>query len=716
MSDRRAIIVHVTDDRQRALARERVEACSPPSGAADALQGFADDAVIGALRQAGAFVEVVPRRHAPPTARGVVAGVRGLVEVGPAFPPRPLVAGLPPTRALQLAGPLLPEWRTRLEECGATVLAHTGDYQYLVRVDHEGGWESLPFVWWAEPPPEPGGDGPVAAFAAPEVGTVISWKAQLSERYAELAPVIVAALRDDSRVSNVEAHGLYVRFDAREDSAVLAELGATPGVVWIEREAEASLAWSVAGADAAFPADLAGEGGEGEVAWVIDSGVDAGHPDFAGAVQEHPAAGEGDPVGHGTHVCGILHGLAPGARILSKALPIVGGATIRLPADLGVVLEAAAGNGARVVNASWGYRATSGRYTTEAHQVDAFVLAHPELVFVTVAGNEGSDHTPPSGSLLPSSLQSPGSAKNALTVGATSSSRVDGPNAATTWGQLVPALFSMPPLSEARVAGVSGVVALDSGRGPTEDERAKPDLLAPGTDILSAVPRGLPPHQGLEQPRGFKRGTSMAAPVVTAAALRVRAWYRSYRGCEHPSAALVKATLIGGARRLPGADDLEPDAVQGFGVLDVERCVPWRADSGFQLAFADIADGSPLALHRGTGAPSAFERRLVVTPGQRLTVTLAWTDAPARYLQAELFVSLHDDVGGMWVGNMALARASGRHHDTRNNVQRVAVQADSPGWTVRVTAMSTYVPQGFAVVVTGALVEPWSVLSPGGGA
>lgn len=65
--------------------------------------------------------------------------------------------------------------------------------------------------------------------------------------------------------------------------------------------------------------------GEGTVAAVIDSGVDADHPDLAGRIADYiDLTGEGrqDDLGHGTHVagticaCGRISGVAPGARLL----------------------------------------------------------------------------------------------------------------------------------------------------------------------------------------------------------------------------------------------------------------------------------------------------------------------------------------------------------------------------------------------------------------
>ena len=113
-------------------------------------------------------------------------------------------------------------------------------------------------------------------------------------------------------------------------------------------------------------------------------------------------------------------------------------------------------------------------------------------------------------------------------------------------------------------------MAAFSGRGPTEDLRQKPDLVAPGTHVVGARPSHDAYFNGTTLtpamicnpifPSGTQynlvTGTSQAAPVVSGAAALVRDWYaREHGSGSPPSPALTKAILTDGATDLAGAVD-----------------------------------------------------------------------------------------------------------------------------------------------------------------
>lgn len=111
--------------------------------------------------------------------------------------------------------------------------------------------------------------------------------------------------------------------------------------------------------------------GAGVLIGVIDSGVDAGHPDLAGKIAGNADcagrpclenAGGADPRGHGTSVSGVavatagngegIAGVAPDARVLvAKVLGASGEATV---ADVDAGIRWAVNRGARVINVSLG--------------------------------------------------------------------------------------------------------------------------------------------------------------------------------------------------------------------------------------------------------------------------------------------------------------------------------------------------------------------------
>lgn len=100
-----------------------------------------------------------------------------------------------------------------------------------------------------------------------------------------------------------------------------------------------------------------------------------------------------------------------------------------------------------------------------------------------------------------------------------------------------------------------------SGRGYTADNRIKPDLAAPGTDIYTAYPGG-----GYI----FVSGTSFAAPFVSGACAMLMEWGLTNGNDIFLYGEKIKAALIRGARRLPVIDDY-PNPYIGWGALCVRN-------------------------------------------------------------------------------------------------------------------------------------------------
>lgn len=258
--------------------------------------------------------------------------------------------------------------------------------------------------------------------------------------------------------------------------------------VWLDGVRKASLDKSVAqiGAPKAWSA---GYDGKGVKIAVLDTGVDATHPDLKDQViaakNFTPAATTDDKVGHGTHVASIAagtgaksggkyKGVAPGADILAgKVLDDTGSGD-----DSGILagMEWAAEQGAQIVNMSLG-----AGDTPEIDPLEAAVnklSAEKGILFAIAAGNSG-----------PETVGSPGSADAALTVGA-----VDDKDVLAPW----------------------------SSTGPRVGDGAiKPDVTAPGVAITAASAKGSLIEQEVgENPPGYLtiEGTSMATPHVAGAA------------------------------------------------------------------------------------------------------------------------------------------------------------------------------------------------------
>ncbi|MFF4017905.1 S8 family peptidase [Streptomyces sp. NPDC001843] len=321
------------------------------------------------------------------------------------------------------------------------------------------------------------------------------------------------ALTEGKGVARVWLDGRF-RAPADEDGAKAGEAGG--GVAQI-------------GAPAAW---AAGYDGKGVKVAVLDTGVDTTHPDLASAVKASKNfTGTGstdDMAGHGTHVAATLagsgarsggryKGVAPGAGILNaKVLDDSGEGS-----DSSVIagLEWAAGQGARVANLSLGQADTPGEDPVEA-AVNALSKSSGMLT-VAAAGNEGPDA---------GTVDSPGAAESALTVGA-----VDG---------------------EDRLADFSST-------GPTADSALKPDLTAPGVDIVSA--RAAHGHMGDPAADGYvsMSGTSMATPHAAGAAAILAQRHPDWTGAR------IKQALTASTTPTTGATGYQ----QGTGRLDVSRAL-----------------------------------------------------------------------------------------------------------------------------------------------
>lgn len=108
-------------------------------------------------------------------------------------------------------------------------------------------------------------------------------------------------------------------------------------------------------------------------------------------------------------------------------------------------------------------------------------------------------------------------------------------------------------------------IAPFSGRGFTRQTRqVKPDLAAPGVDILSAAPGG-----------GYsvRSGTSMATPFVTGSAALLMQWGIVDGNDPFLYGEKIKAYLIKGARPLPLIEEY-PNPVIGWGTLCLRDSLP----------------------------------------------------------------------------------------------------------------------------------------------
>jgi serine protease AprX len=308
---------------------------------------------------------------------------------------------------------------------------------------------------------------------------------------------------------------------------------------------------------------------------VVDSGIDASRPEFAGRIAANvnlstlPGNSPGDGRGHGTFVAGIAAGdapghtgAAPGAKIVSLDVMDDQGMarTSDVIAAADWILANKAKHGIRVANFSLHSSvANSFMYDPLDKAVERLWLSG--VVVVAAAGNYGSP-TGPSGVPF-----APGNDPFVITVGASDTGR--------------------------SVSTNDDVSAPWSAYGYTLDGFAKPELAAPGRYLVGPVPVTSTLYS--ERPDhvvapGYMElsGTSFAAPIASGVAALILGRHPEYSPDQ------VKGALMLGAKPMPNAADLS----EGVGEINAARSIDSQSPPNPNRALNAF-----LTIDPGTGAP-----------------------------------------------------------------------------------------------------------------
>ncbi len=668
---------------------------------------------------------------------------------------------------VQLNDRIMPAMRRDLEDAGAVVLHYVHENAFIVRadgaaIDRAQRLSSVRWVGLYEPAYKLSarlakgydavmnrqlaearrlGAGGSQAPIDTSSRIVVQILTMESNRAAEIARTAGTAGGRGIQISE-QGSGL-VRADVPR--AALERLAREPGVLWIEREFPAEVdndiaRWTIQSYDSttlAAPVHQHGVTGAGQTVTVTDSGLDYDHnafrdSNYATPNQNHrkvtayytPAGATGDSsdngvTQHGTHVCGsvagdagvlgqydgdgvdsgnpdqekleIHDGQAFGAKIQMQDISNdPEGRKVFPSGDLSNHFSAAVTNGSWIDTNSWGTTFDPGDYTPAAATTDSFIWNNPTFNVLFSAGNNG----PGAGSISIYAV-----AKNLIAVGAAA----NGVNAE-------------------RLAFTNRYF---SSRGPTLDQRLKPDLMAPGESLWSArgcdgnIP-GVFPTQPVCQPADLNTyktlsGTSMAAPTTAGAVALVRqyymgGWYPTGDPATGnpftPSAALIKATLINGAVEMRDSSGYAngelryPNNNQGWGRILLHNTLYFPGDARHL-----VIDDNP-----GITAQQTNTYQFNVgSKFEPFRITLVWSDqartAPtAPDLVNDLDLVVTAPSGTVYRGNAYAGFNPGQSTpnadvslaDHLNNIESVLVLPNvQPGtWTIQVTGYN--VPMGDA--------------------
>jgi serine protease AprX len=507
-----------------------------------------------------------------------------------------------------------------------------------------------------------------------------------------------------------------------------------------------------------FPTVGLGLTGSGEIIAIADSGLDTGetetiHQDFRGRVRwinSYPMTSSYDPLvlnpgdndgasdiysGHGTHVAGsalgngqqaktiglslIPAGMAPDAELVFQAIeqaprwnlqgklsfyrnnqypPATG--LFGIPDDLGELFAEAYDQGARIHSNSWGGN-VPGIYDDRCSELDLFTWENKDFLVVVAAGNAGKQSFSGVPAVDQGSVSSPGTAKNCLTVGASENNRS---------GQFSDTYFSRdsfphPPFDADGMVDSIDDIAAFSSRGPCQNGRRHPDVIAPGTFVLSTRSSQISNNNygwGVfplaKEHYMYMGGTSMSTPLVAGCAALIRQYLREKHqpSMSVPSAALIKAIIIHSAEYIryrfahpsstPWADN-----EQGWGRVNLQQVLS-PADSR-KVLFIDETDGL---------IDQRKEYRVTINDTSvALKITLVYTDYPGEELINNLNLVIYNPSGKYYLGNDFQGTGN---PDTVNNVEGIIVERPEAGqWIIEVIPEVQIGEQDYALVISGGI-------------
>ena len=369
-------------------------------------------------------------------------------------------------------------------------------------------------------------------------------------------------------------------------------------------------------------------------------------------------------------------GMAPNAQILFQD---IGGELIEGQVSLSGVgstpmWQQAYSVGVAIHSNSYGSN-SNGKYTGSDKQADQTLRELEEMIILFAAGNEGPGSN---------TIGSAGNAKNVTTVGALG-------------------------------ANNSNAVASFSSRGPTDDGRLKPDIMATGTSIESAAGDSNNDTIDSSPSISSKQGTSMATPITAGSTALLRQYFmdgfyptgsKNLTDSITPSGPLMKAILLNGTKTDGGFFNNNV----GWGRVWLENSLYFTGETK-RMRIWELANTNGLK----TG--EQFSASVQVQVGQEFRATLVWYDLEGPVgsgltLVNNLDLNVQTGAGTYLANNFSSNNSiTGGTTDSINTVEQVRFSNPVAG-TYTITVDANNIPgngsfnsgkQGFALVVSGDL-------------
>ncbi len=254
----------------------------------------------------------------------------------------------------------------------------------------------------------------------------------------------------------------------------------------------------------------------------------------------------------------------------------------------------------------------------------------------------------------------------------------------------------------------------ESSRGPAEDGRILPTVVAPGAIVTSAWSQSgnadawhakiIPDTENKYILGG---GTSFAAPLISGCCALIMEWWRRNMNTE-PSLALIKAILINTAEDLAGGPsgrydvngksiplDPIPNNDQGWGLVNLRNIFKGASrqeNIKIRLTYDQI---NPFT---SEGAVQSFHVT-AIQDDLPLKITLVWTDAPGATDANPALINdldlevLETSTGSIYKGNVFNSGYSvvGGDYDHINNIECVYIEKPVGGYEVNIIAFNLLV-------------------------